>query len=52
MKKKDEHNKLKYPVRSLRLSEEAWKELKAQREQDGTSWNIFIKKMIEKYGDK
>jgi predicted DNA-binding protein len=36
---------IKYPVRSMRLSDEVWESLKVAQKQSGKSWNIFIKEL-------
>ncbi len=42
---------IKYPVRSMRLSDEVWESLKVAQKQSGKSWNLFIKE-LNKNGDK
>ena len=37
---------LKYRVKTLRVSEEIWREFKKLRDKSGVSWNLFIKDYI------
>lgn len=46
---KDE-NKIRYPVRTIRLSDEVWDELKVAQKESGESWNIFVKELNRNYG--
>jgi predicted DNA-binding protein len=36
---------IKYPVRSMRLSDEVWESLKVAQKHSGKSWNLFIKEL-------
>jgi len=36
---------IKYPVRSMRLSDEVWESLKVAQKESGKSWNLFIKEL-------
>lgn len=42
---------IQYPVRTMRLSDDVWNELKTAQTQSGKSWNLFIKELI-KNGDE
>jgi predicted CopG family antitoxin len=39
-----------YPVRTIRISDEVWEELKEKRQQSKLSWNLFIKQLMEGKG--
>lgn len=39
--------KIRYPVRTLRASDEVWEEFKRQQKESGLSWNQFIKSLIK-----
>lgn len=40
--------KLHYAVRSMRLSDDVWEQLKVEYEKSGKSWNIFIRELVNK----
>lgn len=46
MKKKEEP-KYKYPLKSFRISEEVYEEMKKQKEETET-WNMYFKRVINK----
>jgi len=52
MKKKTEKEFKSYPDRTITLSDEVWKALKAAKLAHGKNWNKFIKSLIESYEDK
>ena len=43
---------LKYSVKSLRVSEEIWREFKKLRDKSGVSWNLFIRDYINIFNKK
>ena len=40
-----------YKVKQIRLSEEVWERLRVQKLKSGLTWNLFIKKLINKQKD-
>lgn len=44
----DKEEPIKYPVRSMRLSDEVWDELKSAQKLSGKSWNLFMKERNKK----
>lgn len=46
MKKKQE--KISYKTRPIRLSDEVWNKLKANKIKSGKSWNLFISELNRK----
>jgi len=43
---------LKYSVKTLRVSEEIWRDFKKLRDKSGVSWNLFIRDYIELFNKK
>jgi hypothetical protein len=43
---KQEHKE--YKTRHIRMSDEAWEELKEKRRKSGLSWNLFVKSLSQK----
>jgi hypothetical protein len=41
----NDEEKIRYPVRTLRASDEVWTEFKRQYEASGLSWNLFLKSL-------
>lgn len=46
--KEDKHKNLKYPVRTIRVSKEIWKDLQKKKDKSGLTWNLFIKELLNK----
>jgi len=38
---------IQYPVRSIRLADEVWEELKSAQKESGKSWNLFIRPLAK-----
>jgi hypothetical protein len=48
----DKEDTIKYPVRTMRLSDEVWESLKVAQKESGKSWNLFIKELNINGGKK
>jgi hypothetical protein len=41
--------KINYPVKRMRLSEDTWKNLQKSKNKFGKSWNLFQVRLLELY---
>lgn len=48
MNKKEPPEKISYKTRPIRLSDETWNKLKANKIKSGKSWNLFISELNKK----